>query len=190
MKLNKNQKFTLTVLVFGLLFLFVSFLLDSLVQETARIFQSNILDYLFNWVSYIISLIFVLLVMTSLFMWEEHKKDWIIPLWFSTFFALAVSYAIKFIVARERPEQAMYIFGIQDFSFPSAHAAMSFAAVPILDREYPQMKWFWILFAVIVAVSRLYLDVHFLSDVIAGALIGYSVGKTVIYIKKKYSVFG
>ncbi|MBT3408988.1 phosphatase PAP2 family protein, partial [Candidatus Woesearchaeota archaeon] len=97
---------------------------------------------------------------------------------------------IKIIVARDRPDQIEYLFGFVDYSFPSAHAATSFAAVPILDKEYPMLKWFWILFASLIAISRLYLGVHFLSDVIAGSLVGFIIGKTIIYIKKKYSIFG
>jgi len=190
MKLTKHQKTTLFILAGGVVMLLLSFLLDSTFQQLSKSMQNPALDYIFNWVSYILSLIFVLLVMTSLFMWEENKKDWIIPMWFAMIFALILTYVLKFIVARERPMLPMTTFGFPDFSFPSAHAAMTFSVVPILDKEYPALKWFWITFAVIVAFSRLYLEVHFLSDVIAGALVGYSVSKAVIYFKKKYSIFG
>jgi len=189
MKLTREQRITVIVLVAGILFLFISFPLDNLILEFVDKTANPLLDYFFNWVSYALSLVFVLLIMTTLFLWEDNRKDWIIPLWFSFGLTLVLSYVIKFIVARERPEGAMQIFGLPDFSFPSSHAAISFSVVPILDLEYPMFKWFWILFAAFVAISRLYLKVHFLSDIIAGALIGYFVGKTIIYIKKKYSIF-
>ncbi len=190
MRLSIEQKKTIVIIVFGFLLLLVSFPLDSLVLAYFQGITSPALDYIFSWMSYVLSLVIILLVMTSLFMWEENKKDWIIPLWFSCFFTLIVVYIIKFIVARERPQEVIYLFSWKDYSFPSAHAAFSFAAVPILDREYPMLKWFWIVFAVFVVISRLYLQVHFLSDVIAGALIGYCIGKAVIYLKTKYSIFG
>jgi undecaprenyl-diphosphatase len=190
MKLSKNQKQTITILVIGLICLFFSFPIDNFIKNFIENIQHPIMNYLFSWISYVLSLIFILLVMTSLFMWEENKRDWIIPLWASCGLAFVLTYIIKIIVARDRPDQIEYLFGFVDYSFPSAHAATSFAAVPILDKEYPMLKWFWILFASLIAISRLYLGVHFLSDVIAGSLVGFIIGKTIIYIKKKYSIFG
>ena len=190
MKLTKEQKQTAYIVGFGTVLLLISFLLDSPVETSRHLIEGATLTYLFGWISYILSLVIVLLLMTSMFMWEENKKDWIIPLWSSTFLAFIVSYMLKIIVARERPEMIVHIFGISDpFSFPSTHAAISFAAVPILDKEFPSLKAFWIAFAVAVALSRIYLGAHFLSDVIAGALIGYIIGKTIIYIKVKYNMF-
>jgi undecaprenyl-diphosphatase len=190
MRLTIEQKKTAAIIIIGFLLLLVSFPLDSMALSFFQGMTNPVLDYIFGWVSYVLSLVIILLVMTSLFMWEENKKDWILPLWFSCLFTLVVVYVIKFIVARERPHEVIYLFGWKDYSFPSAHAGFSFAAVPILDREYPMLKWFWIIFAVFVVLSRLYLQVHYLSDVIAGVLIGYCIGKGVIYLKTKYSIFG
>ena len=190
MKLTKEQKQTAGIIGFGIVLLLIGFLLDSPVDRLRQLVQYGALTYIFKWISYILSLILILLFMTSMFMWEENKKDWIIPLWSSTFLALVITYILKIIVARERPETVVEIFGINDpFSFPSAHAAISFAAVPILDKEFPSIKAFWIVFAIMVAISRIYLGAHFLTDVIAGALIGYIIGKTIIYIKEKYNMF-
>ena len=66
------------------------------------------------------------------------------------------------------------------------HSASAFAAIPILNREFPKIKWFWILFALLVAFSRLYLGVHYLSDVIFGIILGLAVGDIFIYIEEKY----
>lgn len=59
-----------------------------------------------------------------------------------------------------------------DFSFPSGHTAASFAAVSAL---YFSRRKLWIpalALAVLIAFSRLYLYVHYPSDVIAGILLG------------------
>jgi undecaprenyl-diphosphatase len=70
----------------------------------------------------------------------------------------------------------MTFLWMKDFSFPSAHAAICFTLLPILDRIYSRFRLFWVFFAVMVALSRLYFQVHYFSDVVAGTLIGYMIG--------------
>jgi undecaprenyl-diphosphatase len=180
------MKKTFHILIAGILLLVISFLIDHIVIKLALYAQNPMLSYIFGWLSSIISLVLVLLVMTSLFMWEENKKHYILPLWLSFASALLLVYIIKFLVKRGRPGEAMEVLGFQDYSFPSAHAAVSFSALPILDKEFPMLKWFWLLFASLVALSRIYLGVHYLSDVIAGILLGYLVGRLILeFLKDK-----
>jgi undecaprenyl-diphosphatase len=178
----------LVVFTVGVLVIIACYPLDRPVQHLMQSIENPVLDYLFGGISFPMLLIFVLLIMTSLFMWEEKKREWILPTWFSFFGTFALTTAIKFLVARERPFMDQFFLGLPDYSFPSAHAAVCFAVVPILDREYPTLKWFWILFACLVALSRVYLKVHFLTDVLAGALLGYAVGLGVLYLKERHSV--
>lgn len=57
-------------------------------------------------------------------------------------------------------------------SFPSSHAANAFAIAWVLGRRY--RKWAWALwsFAAVVAFSRVYLNRHYVSDVLVGAAVG------------------
>ena len=189
MKLNRRLRWDIGVLVIGTAALFASFVLDSWFLELFVELKTPLLDYVFGWITSVLSLVTVLLVMTTLFMWEEHKRDWILPLWSAFVFAFIISYAIKFLVARERPFEAFQILGFEDYSFPSTHVAISFSVVPILDREYPMLKWFWIAFAGLVALSRLYLQAHYLSDIIAGIMLGYFLGRLILYLKTNYDLF-
>jgi undecaprenyl-diphosphatase len=62
------------------------------------------------------------------------------------------------------------------FSFPSNHALNNFAAAIFLLRLFPAYKWIFLIVAVLISISRIYLGVHYPSDVIGGALIGVAFG--------------
>ena len=62
---------------------------------------------------------------------------------------------------------------------------LAFCAIPFLSKEFPKFKYFWIAFASLIAFSRVYFGVHFLSDVIAGGLIGYLIGWFVLKTEKE-----
>lgn len=62
------------------------------------------------------------------------------------------------------------------FSFPSGHTITAFAVTVSLAAFYPAMLAGLLFCAISVAASRVLLGMHFLSDVLAGALIGSSLG--------------
>ena len=62
------------------------------------------------------------------------------------------------------------------FSFPSGHTITAFAVASSLGTFYPAMLAGLIFCAVSVAASRILLGMHFLSDVLAGALLGAALG--------------
>lgn len=57
-------------------------------------------------------------------------------------------------------------------SFPSSHAANAFALAWVLSRRYRRFAPAFMVFAALVAFSRVYLNRHYVSDVVAGAAIG------------------
>jgi undecaprenyl-diphosphatase len=60
------------------------------------------------------------------------------------------------------------------FSFPSGHTITAFAVTVSLSAFYPDLRIGLLFCAFSVALSRIVLGMHFLSDVLAGALIGTS----------------
>ncbi len=110
-------------------------------------------------------------------------KKWYKQMWFyviTTVGAMIAFVTIKLIVQRERPGAEVIVE--TGYSFPSGHAtmatAMAFAVYFVLSAHvqsyYAKVLLFAgaCLWAVTIAFSRIYLDVHWLSDVIAGMGLG------------------
>ena len=61
-------------------------------------------------------------------------------------------------------------------SFPSGHAATAFAAAVAIALVYPRLGRPLLVLAAVIAVSRVYLGMHYVLDVAAGTLLGIAVG--------------
>ncbi len=62
------------------------------------------------------------------------------------------------------------------FSFPSNHAVNNFAAATFFYMLFPKYKWPLFITATLIALSRVYLGLHYPSDILGGAIIGSSFG--------------
>ena len=62
------------------------------------------------------------------------------------------------------------------FSFPSGHSFSSFVAATIIFLDDRKMGYLAMIMAVLIALSRIYLYVHFPSDILAGMLLGILLG--------------
>ncbi|WP_051013614.1 phosphatase PAP2 family protein [Pararhodospirillum photometricum] len=91
--------------------------------------------------------------------------------------------ALKAMVGRARPRVLFHdgVYGFDPFvfssnwnSFPSGHAQTICAAMGTLMVLYPRLRLPALALAVAVSLSRLMVTAHFLSDVVAGAFIGWT----------------
>ena len=89
------------------------------------------------------------------------------------------SSGIKPLVERPRPfhtiEGTRKLIGAFATSFPSGHAANTFAAGTFLALRFRRARWILVL-PVIISYSRIYVGVHYPLDVIAGGLVGAVIG--------------
>lgn len=93
---------------------------------------------------------------------------------------------IKSLVRRKRPchvykDVKLLIPMPSDLSFPSGHTTSSFACSTVMMFYNPILGIIGYIYASLTAISRLYLFVHYLSDVICGTILGISIG-IIIYI--------
>lgn len=106
---------------------------------------------------------------------------------------LLCNLALKPLVARVRPYDVkegieLLVSKPGDFSFPSGHTAASFAAASAL--WFTKEKRLWIpafVLAVLIAFSRLYLYVHYPTDVLGGALLGVFCGWLAMRITARWT---
>lgn len=95
---------------------------------------------------------------------------------------------IKKKVGRMRPseqisDEDMKIHKPKDHSFPSGHSASSFCAFTVLFWTCPVWMWLPALFlASTIAFSRMYLRVHYFTDVMGGIILGILDGSLVTFI--------
>jgi undecaprenyl-diphosphatase len=84
---------------------------------------------------------------------------------------------LKLATDRRRPEETLHGIDVlvttpSTASFPSGHAATSFAAAVVLAVALPALAPAFFVLAALVSFSRLYVGVHFPLDVLAGAALG------------------
>jgi membrane-associated phospholipid phosphatase len=115
--------------------------------------------------------------------------------------ALGVNYFLKFLFGRSLPatlldeNMSLISHGVYGFhffhwgtdyqSFPSGHIAVTCVVTTVLWEYYPRLRWFGSLICTLVVISLIGAYHHFVSDVIAGALVGVGVGRMVLSLGKK-----
>lgn len=88
-----------------------------------------------------------------------------------------ITYGLKSLLGRERPYNILKnlnTFGIilKDYSFPSGHTSASFSLATTIALNNPFLAILVIAMALLVGISRIYLGVHYPTDVAAGIVLG------------------
>ena len=174
------------ILGLGILILLISYNFDQKLSLLIKNIKLPLLDAVLGIITNFGVVIIAMLVVPSIILYKQNKKS--AYLLFITFLiSIVLAFIIKLIVLRQRPIGTLaYPFtNIINYSFPSMHSMVAFALLPILIKNVPRQKHFWVLFAFLVAFTRIYFGFHFLSDVIFGAFVGYFIGKFLLDLYKK-----
>lgn len=106
-----------------------------------------------------------------------HDAAWLGALAFTS--AGLADFALKHLVSRVRPDGALGslallgpAFAPDVDSFPSGHATSVFTVATVFASFYPGLAWPLYAVASAIALGRVYLERHYVSDVLVGAVIG------------------
>lgn len=152
---------------------------DFFIKLINKQMRSDFFDALFYHITNLggvvslVSLTFILIFLTKGLYREIGFK-----ILMSLIFSGIIVQILKRVFTRNRPYwilKNLNTFGIDlsDYSFPSGHSAASFSVAIIVLLNSPKIVGFAAVFlAILIAISRVYLAVHYPTDVTAGVIIG------------------
>ncbi len=91
---------------------------------------------------------------------------------------------IKYKTKKKRPIDFPKIFGVQRYSFPSAHTQLSFTALSLIQLFSPTLFKYALILSIITALTRIVFQKHWIKDVLSGAVIGYIFGLALGLLKR------
>ena len=140
--------------------------IDTAVSNFFVSMQTPLSNQIFTVISASVYVLLALILILLVYHFVKDKKDThFVKLVAGALIVFLVIAALKLLTGRLRPD------GSDTDSFPSRHAALAFFAAYFLpaDRKYKILIYVW---AILIAVSRLALNLHWFTDVVAGTIIG------------------
>ena len=197
----KNKNILLISLI--IFFIFITTLvisnkisfIDSNVYNFLISFKNDSLTNFFRFVTKFSNVaflvIFVLIVLLIL-----RNKDAVFVI-FNLIFLRLLNYVIKIIIKRDRPN-ILRLIKIGEYSFPSGHAMISMGVYGyLIYLIYKKINNLYIkylgiiilsLLIILIGISRIYLGVHYFSDVVAGYTLSLIYLIIFIRVRRKYNV--
>lgn len=138
------------------------------------------------------SVVILVITLFTIYLLKKKLYEWIFFFYFSVISSQIITYCIKIISQRPRPLNEMLIQN--NFSFPSGHATIAVSLYLFIGFYFYSKRYAFerfkniriiiialtIIFVLGVGLSRIFLNVHYFSDV----LVGYSIGFFGFYLGK------
>lgn len=156
---------------------------DNAISLFFSVHNNVIFTNIFKAISFICSPKFMIVLNVLLFIFIIVKKKYkLFIITLSSISSVIINNLVKIIVRRERPDYLRMVME-KSYSFPSGHAMISvlfFGSIIYLVNKY-NLKYKKLItfslstFVLLVGISRIYLGVHYLTDVVGGYLLGFIV---------------
>ena len=140
-----------------------------------------------HWVRDVLTCPFLDFLMPKLTLLSNGGAVWLLAVG-----VLVGNVCLKNLIARPRPcwldsSVRLLIADPTDYSFPSGHTLSSVIGATILTKTDRRFGYAAIPLAALIAFSRLYLYVHFPSDVLAAAVLGVMIGELAFYADRRWT---
>ncbi len=149
--------------------------LNSLLENDLT---KELVHILSDWPIFFLPIFLILAWLIWNFKWRSDKKKWLLFIFYSTVFAIAINILLQQFFDFERPENIcklsweLILNHIPDASFPSDHAAVSFAFLTALFlANYKKTFIFFSFFVILMNLSRIIWCVHWPYDILFWAFI-------------------
>jgi len=159
------------------------------IQENLR---NNILDFIMPMITKLGDVGAIWILITLVFLSRKKYMSMGIMLMIALIASTLVgSLVLKPLIARPRPFElnpdiVMLISLPTDYSFPSGHTSAAFASAAVLLMNHKRFGIYALILGSLIAFSRMYLFVHYPTDVLAGILLGTAAGVLSVFFLKKY----
>ncbi len=140
--------------------------------DPIMIFLSSMGDYIL-WLA----------IFVALYLWKGKRVA--VSYAFVILVATILVFALKSFFEIPRPDDVRFVIEAHGYSMPSGHTSRSFASAMFLHPLVDNGKFkllIWIL-AALIGLSRIFVGVHYPSDILVGALIGCIIGYVGIKIQ-------
>jgi undecaprenyl-diphosphatase len=132
----------------------------------------GVLDSLFTYFTFTGSTVFMVLVIAALLIGGARKEAVVFAI--VLILVSALTLGLKYTVARPRPSD-LGVVPEAEPAFPSAHTANAFALATTISSYHRKFGIVMFMWALLVAFSRGYLGLHYFTDIVGGAVLGFFV---------------
>ena len=184
---KKDRNNLIVIGIFILLFVIVTMFIsngltkdiDNSVYSFIISFRCNFLDNYFKLITKLGNVTYVIIVLGICVLFIRNKN--VVYLCFSMSLSVIFNYIIKHIIKRDRPN-VLRLISQGGYSYPSGHTMISICCYGYLfyyvykyvKNKYLRISLLILLSIIIISIpiSRIYLGVHYFSDIVGGLLLG------------------